>query len=77
MPAADPCEERHSLSLRIYVAVEAIYEPRERYESAKERKASVSSFRRLLTEARAVERGRQWSSVSTLRNTAAFTEYWF
>ena len=45
------------MSLRIYVAVEAIYEARELYESAKERKAkNVSELHKLLTEARAVER---------------------
>jgi hypothetical protein len=52
----DPCEERHSLSLRVYVAVEALYEAKERYESAKERKAAhVSELRKLLNEVRTAE----------------------
>src|SRR5712691_2214713 len=52
----DPCEERHALSLKLYVAVEAIYEAKERYASAKERKAaSIADLRRMLAEARAIE----------------------
>ncbi len=46
MAESGPCEERHALSLKLFVAVEAIYEAKERYASAKERKArSVSELR--------------------------------
>jgi hypothetical protein len=54
---ADPCEERHALYLKLYVAVEAIYEARERYAAAKERKAANAlDLHRKLADTRETER---------------------
>jgi hypothetical protein len=54
---ADPCEKRHDLSLKLYVAVEAVYEAKERYAAAKNRKAANTlDLHRALAKARATER---------------------
>ena len=53
---ADPCEERHALSLKIYGSGRSDLRSKSAIEAAKERKAAnVSTLRQLLIEARATE----------------------